>query len=114
MAIFAGGFLIKRMVKHAFSLKSDDGIQIFVLETDTNVKAFRNHFKSILNETIKVTEEQVQLLMEESTQVLTRNNLLVATVQTTRAFENAERFCAGTLAAILSVLAVLAAIYAHR
>ncbi|KAL3937337.1 MAG: hypothetical protein SGBAC_007546 [Bacillariaceae sp.] len=94
-AILAGGTVIKRMVKRAFSLKTDKGVEMFVISlegsTYKNVKEFRNDMKSKLDDDMKLTEKEEQLILMEAPQVFVRNNALVATVEDTEVFSNAWR-----------------------
>jgi len=51
MAIFAGGYLIKKMVGRAFGLDSasGDGVQTFVLADGVNPGTFRKEYKEAIN-----------------------------------------------------------------
>lgn len=94
MAIFAGGFIIKKMVKQAFSLQNDDdGVQVFCIATESNSKSIRNKLKHIINIDMKICEEDCQRIVKESPRVFKQNNAVIATVQTTRAFEKARADC---------------------
>lgn len=93
MAVFAGGFLIRKMVQNAMSLTSDDGVHIFTFPGDLDTKEFRRHFKEIVNNEIILTEPEVAVVLEESGRVFEMNNKLVATVQHTPSFHSARTNC---------------------
>ena len=115
MAILAGGAMIKRMVKIAYGLKSDDGVRIFVLPYDDefpNSKVIRNKLKHILNHDMQLTENDKQLILQESSQVFQRNNALVATVKDSDVFAVAFRRGIRRMGAILFVIgAILATLF---
>jgi heme oxygenase len=119
-AIMAGGFIIKRMVRRAFSLKTNEGVHIFEVEVEgsgfANVKALRNEMKRILNEDMNLSKEQEDLILAESPQVFVRNNALVATVQDTFVFARATQDCIRFLALVViaPLLVVVMAVYLAR
>lgn len=94
-AIMAGGTMIKRLVKRAFSLKSDQGVEMFVMQLEgfkyKNIKEFRNDMQSKLNDEMSLTEEEEELILKEAPQVFIRNNDLVATVKDSEVFANVWR-----------------------
>ena len=93
-AILAGGAMIKRLVKLAYGLKSDHGVQIFILSQDPNLpnaQAVRKKLKHILDYEMKLSDEDKQLILQESMQVFRQNNALVATVKDTNSFAIAVR-----------------------
>jgi heme oxygenase len=121
-AIFAGGAIIKRMVKRAFSLKTNEGVTMFELDFDDssgfeNAKAVSNELKRILNEEIQLSKEDEQLLLEESPQVFVRNNALVATVEDSSVFATATQKCMRFLGLVIAVpmgIAIVAIYLARR
>lgn len=103
MAIFAGGFIIKNIVKKAMRLPkdSDDGVLgLSTCKVDENGqimdgRRIRKELKRILNEVIapELTEEEMNGILEESLQVFRRNNALVASVEDTASFQKAVLRC---------------------
>lgn len=90
----AGGVIIRRIVKRAFSLDTDNGIQLFLLphsDDFPNAKIVQNTLKKIINEDMQISEEDKQLIIQEAQTVFQRNNALVATVTNTAAFTAARK-----------------------
>lgn len=89
-AIMAGGAVIKRIVKGAFSLKTNEGVEMFGMSFDgsdyKNVKEFRNHMRAKLDEEIKLSQSEQELILKEAPMVFVRNNALVATVKDSKVF----------------------------
>lgn len=87
MAIFAGGYLIKKMVGRAFGLDSasGDGVQTFVLADGVNPGTFRKEYKEAIN-AIALSPGQIDAVIKESAEVFSQNNALVATVNNTAAY----------------------------
>ncbi|CAJ1911753.1 unnamed protein product [Cylindrotheca closterium] len=116
-AIMAGGTAIKRMVKRAFSLKTDGGVEMFGIPLEgsdyKNVKEFRNDMKSKLEDEMELTAEEEVLILEEAPKVFIRNNALVATATDTEVFLNAWKKCRGYagIAVAISIGIVLAVYY---
>jgi heme oxygenase len=112
-AIMAGGAMIKRMVKKAYSIKNEEGVQIFIIDVDDkfpNSKKVSNEMKRIINVEMTLSEDEKKRIISESSKVFARNNALVATVQNTAVFATATRHCLlyfGT-----ALLGVFLAIYA--
>ena len=115
-AITAGGTIIKRMVKTAFRLKSDKGVETFVIDLRgdndeksqkfANIKAFRNEMKRILDHDMDLTEDQKASILKEAPNVFIRNNALVETVQGTPIFATVSRKIWGILG--VTAVAVMA------
>jgi len=116
-AIMAGGSIIQRTVKRAFSLKSDKGVEIFNVDLQgtsfSNIKAFRNEMKRILDEYMKLTPEQEEAVLKEAPMVFVRNNALVATVKDTTVFASAMTNLYRYLIIIPSIVAGGVAILAY-
>ena len=94
LAIFAGGYQIRRAVKKALGLTGDEGVRTFCFDgLGSSTKSFREEYKHAINTELSVTEEEVSRLLEESTRVFAQNNALVATVQSTQAFATASADC---------------------
>lgn len=120
-AILAGGSIIKRMVKVAYRLKSDDGVRIFVLPYNDefpNSKAIHNKLKHIVNHEMQLSEDDKQQIMDESFQVYRLNNALVATVKDSDVFAVTFRRCVRGMGAILLAIGVIGilffAFYRHK
>jgi heme oxygenase len=116
-AIMAGGSMIQRTVKRAFSLKSDKGVEMFDVELQgtgySNIKAFRNEMKRILDEDMKLTPEQEEAVMKEAPMVFVRNNALVATVKDTPVFASVMTNCYRYLIILPSIVVGVVAILAY-
>lgn len=113
-AIMAGGAIIKRMVKRAYSIKTEEGVQIFIIDVDANFpnsKTVSNEMKRIINAEMEISEEEKELILKESSQVFVQNNALVATVKDTAIFATATKDCLRFFGSIVvSLLVVLIAI----
>ena len=124
MAVFAGGYIVKRIVKKAFRLPkdSDEGIQGFSMNNDNALlvegerkqmspKQIRKEMKRIINEEIapNLNDKEIQGLMEESLNVFRCNNALAASVSKTAEFEAAKASCKNFV--IIPSLVVLLAIF---
>eukprot|EP00543_Licmophora_paradoxa_P012700 CAMPEP_0202463070 /NCGR_PEP_ID=MMETSP1360-20130828/56597_1 /ASSEMBLY_ACC=CAM_ASM_000848 /TAXON_ID=515479 /ORGANISM="Licmophora paradoxa, Strain CCMP2313" /LENGTH=102 /DNA_ID=CAMNT_0049085801 /DNA_START=1 /DNA_END=309 /DNA_ORIENTATION=+ len=94
------------MVKRTYSLKTEEGVQIFGLETESNIKVFRNNFKDLINHKMDLSDKDVEFILRESSEVFRRNNQLVSTVQDTTAFANAQKICMRYLFGIVAALFV--------
>jgi len=97
-AIFAGGFILKRIVSKAMGLprESKEGLQTFCLDESCSdsPKRLTRELKRILNEEIELSEEEARRCIEEGLEVFRLNDALVATVQGTDAWKNAKYdFC---------------------
>jgi heme oxygenase len=61
-AITAGGSIIKRMVKRAFSLKTDSGVEMFHVSLEgsdfKNIAGFRGEMKRTLDEEMELSEKE--------------------------------------------------------
>jgi heme oxygenase len=114
-AIMAGGAIIRRIVKRAFGLTTDHGVQLFVLphcDDFPNSKAVRNALKKIINEDMQLSEEEKQLIIKEAQTVFQRNNALVATVKDTAVFTAASRRCLMDVGGIaIAVAVIIAAVF---
>jgi len=114
MAIFAGGFIIKKVVKKAMRLHedSDDGVLgLSTYKVDENGqimdgRRIRNELKRIVNEVIApaLTEEEMNGILEESLHVFRRNNAIVASVQGTASFESAVLRCKNFVVIPIAIL----------
>ena len=120
-AIFAGGAIVKRMVKLAYGIKSDDGVQIFILPHDDefpNSQVFQNKFKRIINHDLQITESDKQQIIQESMQVFQRNNTLVATVKDSDifavVFRRFTRSIGGILLVVIVIIAVVFGVYRRK
>jgi heme oxygenase len=91
-AIMAGGSIIKRMVKVAFSLKTNDGVEMLVMSMEgssyKNIAEFRKDMRRRLDEKMNLTKDQEERILCEAPAVFKRNNALVATVKDTTVFLN--------------------------
>jgi heme oxygenase len=105
-AILAGGAIIKRMVKTTFSLKTDAGVEMFLMSFSSkeevsqqqqqqqpqpqpgfsNRAEFRTAFRRIINDDMEISESDQVRIVEEAPRVFARNNALVATARDTDAF----------------------------
>ena len=92
MALMAGGFFIKKAVKRAFNLQTDDGVRTFTYEGVENVKKTRDHLKQIIN-SISLNEDEIEKVLQESVRVFEQNNALIATVQDSPWYAVATRNC---------------------
>ncbi len=117
-AIFAGGSIIKRMVKRAFSLKTDAGVEMFNVSLDgsrfQNIAEFRTNMKRKIDEEMNIADEDKTRIVNESPQVFLRNNALVATAQDTDAFKQVWSKCRNYLLIIPTIAAALLGIWAIR
>ena len=104
MAVFAGGSMIQRMVKRAFGLPSDKGVQGFSTEEGVDPKRVKEELRRILNFDMVLTEREQEIVIEEAPKVLERNNRVVATVQGSKAFATSQRNCLLFLTAVLVAL----------
>lgn len=91
MAIFAGGYIIKKMVRKAMGLPKDssEGVMTFTFPPDLDTRKFQKEFKRVLNEEVVLSQEEVDSVLDESGRVFAANNALVATVQGTQAYSQA-------------------------
>eukprot|EP00587_Corethron_hystrix_P009957 CAMPEP_0113316694 /NCGR_PEP_ID=MMETSP0010_2-20120614/11877_1 /TAXON_ID=216773 ORGANISM="Corethron hystrix, Strain 308" /NCGR_SAMPLE_ID=MMETSP0010_2 /ASSEMBLY_ACC=CAM_ASM_000155 /LENGTH=229 /DNA_ID=CAMNT_0000173481 /DNA_START=107 /DNA_END=793 /DNA_ORIENTATION=- /assembly_acc=CAM_ASM_000155 len=92
MAIMAGGYIIKKMVKRAMGLKkdNDEGVMAFSF-TELNCAHLRRRLKHAVNNELKLSKEEEEKILKESEEVFNRNNLLVGTVQNSQSFNDAVR-----------------------
>jgi heme oxygenase len=117
-AIFAGGAIIKRMVKRAFSLKNDEGVEMFNVSFQDsdfkNVTEFRNEMKRRLDEVMEISEDDKDRIVQESPQVFVRNNALVATAQDSDVFKEVWSKCRNYLLVIPTVAVVVVGMWMMR
>jgi len=90
-AILAGGSIIKRTVKAAFSLKTDSGVEMFIMPLEgtkyRNITEFRTAFRRTIDKMEETILEDDQIrIVQEAPHVFIRNNALVATARDTDAF----------------------------
>jgi heme oxygenase len=108
MAIFAGGFIIKKIVTKSMKLTSEKGVQAFVFEADP--KVVRETLKDTINN-MHLTKDEEDLLMEEGPKVFLKNDALVEVVKRGNNFQQAEADCSRLLIKItLAVLVVAVAV----
>lgn len=86
MAIFAGGYLIRKMVKKAMGLTSDEGVQALSFSSEVDTRTLRTRFKQCVNDELHLSEEQQKRFLEESSYLFASNNKLVATIHHSRSF----------------------------
>jgi heme oxygenase len=120
-AIMAGGSIIKRIVKNAYAIRMEEGVEIFSFDCNDkfeNTKIIRNRIKHILNEQMGLSEDEKLSIIDEAPQVFVRNNALVGTVTDTSVFARATHDCIwymlSIFLAILAALVALIAFYAHQ
>ena len=115
-AILAGGSIIKRMVRGAFSLNDDRGVSMFVVALDgsqfKNILEFRNAMRKTLDEETSLTPEEEELILAEAPKVFQRNNSLVATVKDSQVFMTVWKRCQNY--AVLGVSVAIAILAAAR
>jgi len=107
MAIFAGGFIIKKAVTKTMRLTSEEGVQAFAFETPA--KSIRDKLKNTVNN-MNLTSEEEEMVMEEGPKVFLRNDALMDELREGAAFRNAEADCCRFLTKI--TLGVLVAVVA--
>jgi heme oxygenase len=116
-AILAGGAIIKRMVKTAFSLKTEAGTEMFQMSLEespfANVAEFRRVFRRKLDEDMKLSESDQARIIQEAPQVFIRNNALVATAQDTDAFREVHDIFLRYMLVLLALGAVLLAVWMY-
>jgi heme oxygenase len=120
-AILSGGAMIRPMVKRAYGLKTDEGVQMFMIAHDDefpNSKSVQKKMKQILNEDMQLSEDDKQLILTESPKVFARNNALVASVKDTAIFATTSRDClryiGGIIIAVGVAIAAMVAFYASE
>ena len=113
-AILAGGSIIKRMVRKAFSLKTDEGVETFtvLLEGSSfkNIADFRSALKRALNDEMEIADHDKERIVDETPKVFIRNNKLVATVKDTDVFQEVWGECRRYLLVILSLAVAIVGI----
>ena len=92
MALMAGGFFIKKAVKRAFNLQTDEGTLTFTYKGMGNIKKIRDELKKIIN-SIPLNEDEIETVVQESVRVFALNNDWVATVQDSPSYTVAARNC---------------------
>lgn len=108
MAIFAGGFIIKKTVKKTMRLTSDEGVQAYSFSTDP--KKVRDQLKSIVN-SMTLTPEQEDAILKEGPKVFLRNDSLMDNLRKGAAFRNAEADCCRFITKVtVAVVVAIAAI----
>jgi len=102
MAIFAGGYIIKKMVRKSMGLRKDsnDGVQALSLnlksaEAHLDSKILRSDLKKIMNDEIApmLSEDDIENILEESIRVFEMNNKLISSIRETPAFKVALNAC---------------------
>lgn len=114
-AIMAGGSIIRRTVKSAFSLKSEKGVELFHVSLEgsgyKNILEFRNAMKRRLDVDMNLPQELQDVILRESPHVFLRNNRLLATVQATPVFQKTWNQCMRYFILISSAVVVILAAY---
>jgi heme oxygenase len=112
MAVFAGGYILKKAVTKTMRLTSEEGVQAYGHDTDP--KVIREKLKDTIN-TMLLSPEQEEIVMEEGKQVFLRNDALVTTIRGGIAFREAEtNLCLKiSVAVIVAVIAVGVAAVVH-
>ena len=96
MAIFAGGFIIQKMVRKTMGIPKDSniGVEAFGLsqsciEQNISSKSLRTQLKRLMNEDIgaSLSEHEIDSILDESHKVFDMNNKLVSSVQVSPTFE---------------------------
>lgn len=127
MAIFAGGYVIKNIVKKSMRLPndSDDGVIAILRKkdgtnTDVDIRAkvmngqkIRRELKRIVDEVIapSLCEDKIQGILKESCDVFSSNNAVVGSIKATSAFYSASKrfrnlFLLPTAAILLAAVAI--------
>ena len=116
-AILAGGSIIRRMVKKAFSLKTESGVEMFQMSLEgssfSNIAEFRTAFRQKLDEEMRISPADQDRIVKEAPQVFVRNNALVATAQDTDAFRRVWANCKRYFLIIPSLGAILFAVWLY-
>jgi len=108
MAIFAGGFIIKKTVMKTMRLSSEEGVQAFVFETPPN--RVRDNLKQIFND-MNLSAAQEEIVIREGPKVFMRNDALMENLRGGVAFRNAEADCCRFITQVtVAVVIVLVAI----
>lgn len=108
MAIFGGGFIIKRTVTKTMKLSSEQGVKAFSFG-ETNPKTLRTKFKEIIN-SMELTPQQEELIIQEGPKVFARNDELMANLREGETFKNAEADCCRFITKVIA--GVLMALFA--
>lgn len=116
-AILAGGSIIRRMVKKAFSLETESGVEMFQMSLEgssfSNIAEFRTAFRQKLDEEMRISQADQDRIVKEAPQVFVRNNALVATAQDTDAFRRVWANCKRYFLIIPSLGAILLAVWLY-
>lgn len=108
MAIFAGGYIIKKCVRKTMKLSSDEGVQAFAFQD--NPKIVRDQLKDVIN-SMDLTKEQEEVLYEEGPKVFARNDALMTNLRGGVAFKQAEADCCRFIVKVTAgVIVVIAAV----
>lgn len=120
-AIMAGGSMIKRMVKLAFSLKKNDnkGVEMLTISLEgtsfKNIAEFRKNMKQILDEHMELTKDQEEVILCEAPEVFKRNNALVATAKDTKVFASLwKRYQGYALIALSASIAIVVSVAGYH
>lgn len=115
MAVLAGGYIIRKMVKRTMGLKNDEGVRALSFPPGVDCKALRSSLKQCMNEEMDFSEDQEERVLEESVKLFELNNRLVATVQDSPAFKIVVAERIWWLQAVFAVVLALASAYwLHR
>lgn len=87
MALMAGGYFIKKAVKHAFSLKTDDGVRMFTFEDPARIRA---QLKEIING-LSLNDHDREIILQESVRIFEQNNALVGIIKDSSVFRKATQ-----------------------
>jgi len=92
MAIFAGGYIIQKMVRKTLGLpkESNEGLLVFGINHPDKLsgKAIRSQLKKIIDEDVfrLLNDKEIQGILEESILLFDMNNKVVLTVKETETF----------------------------
>lgn len=110
MAILSGGYIIQKIVRRAMGLDkdSDDGVRTFAFKDRNQAK---HDLKRFVDEELcaKLTEMQIEGILEESINVFRMNNRLVSTVDNMPVFQTAGIFFFKRVLIPIAVVSVVVA-----
>jgi len=86
MAVLAGGFMIRKLVKRTMRLKDDRGVGALSFGPDVDTRDLRRRMKLCVNEELGLDEKEQVAVLEESGEVFRRNNEVVGTVRDSASF----------------------------
>lgn len=86
MAILAGGYMIRKLVKRTMGLKDDRGVNALSFDPDVDTRDLRRRMKLCVDEGLGFNEKEQAAILEESGEVFRRNNEVVSTVKDSASF----------------------------